>query len=794
MSNRSIREEKDTNLISFIRFRFVPYWPLFGLLVVIAFTIAFAYLHWAPPAYETTADLLIKDEKKGSDDGKMLESLNIFTTKKIVEDEIEVLQSQTLMKEVVRNLHLYAPVFAQGRLKATPAYVTSPIQLEILGFDSLYKEHQKAYIDKQPFRMDSSTGEVIINNKAYPMNEWVSLPNTAVLVRFTPNPHYTPNTSKIPTGPLYFSLINPKVMTSNLAHGLGVAAANKLSSVVTLTLRDEIPQRGEDILNELIRVYNHASINDKNQLAINTLAFVEKRLQHVKTELDSAEATIQHFKTQNGGADLGEQSTAFLKSVSENDQKATDLTMKLAILDEVEKYVRATDGSSGIVPSTLGVSDLGLSNLLQKLYDARTNYEKLSKTTGENNPMLSSLSNEIAKIQPTILEYIRIQKLSLQAGLTNLNAKSNTYTTKLETVPTKERALLESSRKEAILNNVYAFLLQKREEASLSYASTVSDSRTVNLAESTIDPVSPKRSIVLGIALAIAIVVGGLIVYIKEFFSNRILFRHEIETFTGAPIIAELANAGKKSSLKNQQGRPSFLGEQFRQLRAALGLHTKNNNRKKILVTSSISGEGKTFISKHLAQSLAMAGKKVILVDLDLRNPKLSVEFNVAGEPGLSDFLEGEWEPYEIIKSTSTADGNPATLFIAGAGRDSLNAPELTFNKKLHDLFGYLEGVFDFIVVDSAPVNPVSDAYVLAEYCDITLYVIRHDFTPKAFIRLLDENNKIKPLKDLVIVFNSIKSRGLFKGQYGLDLGFGNEFAVKSRRSVMSKKVIRKDF
>jgi tyrosine-protein kinase Etk/Wzc len=781
-SNRVIREEKDTNLIHFIRFRFVPYWPLFGLLILIACTAAFFYLQWAPPAYETTADLLIKDEKKGSDDSKMLESLNIFSIKKVVEDEIEVLQSQTLMKQVVRNLHLYAPVYEQGPLKSTLAYISSPIIIDVQGFDSLYNEHQKTFLEKVAFRYDSAGRNVLIDKGVYPLDEWTVLPGSPARVRFVANPRY----KRSATQPLYFSLVNPKVVTGNLIKGLGVNAANKLSSVVTITLRDEIPQRGEDIVNELINVYNHASIYDKNQLATNTLTFVEKRLQHVKTELDSAEIKIQNYKTDNGGAELSEQSTAFLKSVSDNDQKATDINMQLAVLNEVQKYVTSDDGSSGIVPATLGLNDQGLSNLLQKLYDAKSNYEKMKKTVGENNPMVQSLTNEIEKIRPNILENIRIQKMGLEAGLANLNAKSNTYTSKLVGVPQKERALLESSRRESTLNNVYAFLLQKREEASLSYASTVSDSRTVNLAESTIDPVSPKKIIVLGIALAVAVCIGGVIVYGKEFFSSKILFRHEIETFTTAPIVAEIAKARKKHSLLTVRERPTFLGEQFRQLRAALGLHTKNNGRKKLLVTSSVSGEGKSFISAKLAESLAVGGKKVILLDLDLRNPKISTEFGVDEEAGLSDFMQGGWEPYEIIKSTTQPN-----LFVAGAGRDSLNSTELTFNQKLHELFDYLEGVFDYIIVDSAPVNPISDAYILSEYCDITLYIIRHGYTPKAFIRLLDENNRIKPLKDLVIVFNSIKSRGIFKGQYGLDFGYGNEFAVKGRKSGNRKKTIR---
>jgi tyrosine-protein kinase Etk/Wzc len=641
-----------------------------------------------------------------------------------------------------------------------------------------------------PFRYDSAGRSVVIGKDSFALNRWTTLPGSTALIRFIPNPRYIKSSVKEPAQPLYFSLVNPKVVTTNLTKGLSVNAANKLSSVVTITLRDEIPQRGEDIVNELINVYNHASINDKNQLATNTLTFVEKRLQHVKTELDSAEIRIQNYKTQNGGAELGEQSTAFLKSVSDNDQKATDMNMQLAVLSEVEKYVKADDGSSGIVPATLGLNDAGLTSLLQKLYDAKSNYEKMRKTVGENNPMVQSLTNEIEKIRPNILENIRIQRMGLEAGLNNLNAKSNTYTSRLSGVPQKERALLESSRKETTLNNVYAFLLQKREEASLSYASTVSDSRTVNLAESTIDPVSPRKIIILGIALAVALCIGGLIVYGKEFFSNKILFRHEIETFTTAPIVAEIAAAGKKHSqltlTLNEQVRPSFLGEQFRQLRAALGLHVKNNGRKKILVTSSVSGEGKSFISVRLAESLAAGGKKVILLDLDLRNPKISTEFKVEEEPGISNFMEGGWEPYEIIKSTSQEN-----LFIAGAGRDSINSTELSFNKKLHELFDYLEGVFDYIIVDSAPVNPISDAYILSEYCDITLYIIRHGYTPKAFIRLLDENNRIKPLKDLVIVFNSIKSRGIFKGQYGLDFGYGNEFAVKGRKAGIRKKTIR---
>ena len=780
-SNKMIREQRDSNLVSFIRFRFVPYWPLFGLLMLVAGLGAFAYIKLTPKTYEAKADLLIKDEKKGSDDGKMMESLNIFSTKKIVEDEIEVLQSQTLMKEVVRNLRLYAPVTTEDRFRTYPAYNSSPVLVEAMGFDSLYNQHEKVFLEKIPIQYDKSSGIIKAGQDSFALGEWRGWPHTALLLRFIPNPYFKADAGL----PLYFSLLNPKKVTNELIGKLNVAAANKMSSVVTLSLKDENPARAEDILNELITVYDHASINDKNQLAINTLGFVESRLLHVKRELDSTEGKLQVYKTRNGGGDLGLQGSAFLQNVSVNDQKSADINMQLAVLNEVEKYVRADNGSSGIVPATLGVEDEGLSNLLQKLYDARANYDKLRKTVGENNPTILSLVNEIDKIKPNILENIRIRKISLSAGLSNLQATNDKYATRLQGLPEKERTLLQGSRQQSILNNVYAFLLQKREEASLSYASTVADSRTIDQAESSIDPVAPKKIIVLGFAVLAALAIGCAVVYTREFANNKILFRKEIETFTAEPIIAEIVSAGKsKSLLYPNHKRSAILSEQFRQLRSALGLHMKNNTKRKLLVTSSISGEGKSFISANLALSLASSGKKTILLDFDLRNPRITAEFEPAAGPGLADFLQGDIEPYEIIKKTAYEN-----LFVTAAGMEESRMVEISFNNRLSELFDYLDAVFDFIIVDTSPVHPVSDAYVLTEYCDTSLYLVRHDFTPKAFIQLLDENNRIKPLKNLVIIFNGIKSRGFFKGQYGLDLGYGNDFSVKQRKKHSGKKV-----
>jgi tyrosine-protein kinase Etk/Wzc len=766
-----------SNLLDFFRFNYLPYWPLFMLLTAMFLAAAWGYLSYATPLYESSAEILIKDEKKGTDDSRMLESLNIFTTKKIVEDEIQVLQSLTLSKEIVKSLHLNAPFFEEGKLKSLSAYTTSPVNIETADYDSLFNLHEKVFAEKIYIKYDSVARTVTMENISCPLGEWVDTKYGRL--RFIPNIHFLKSAVK----PVYFSLINPKVISNELVKRIDISEVSKLSSVVKLSIRDEVPRRGEDILNELTRVYNYAGINDKNLLAANTLSFVKVRLNYVKNELDSIEMLVQRYKSTHGVVDLSQQSTTVLKNVGDNNQRVADVHEQLAVLKEVEKYVNVKDTKLAIVPSTLGVNDAGLSQLLQKLYDSEINYERLKKTIGENNPMVTSLSNEIERIRPAILENIRIQEIGLQASLDNLTATNNTYTTQLQGVPEKERGLLEITRQEAILNSVYSFLLQKREETALSYASTVPDSRTVNVAETTIDPVSPKKIIILAIASALALFTGIFLITAKDFINNKILFRKDIEKLTDIPVIGEISNTRKsKNIFVVQDEKKPVIKEEFRQLRTALGLYGRNITKKKLLFTSGISGEGKSFISANMALSLALSGKKVVLLDFDLRNPEISYSLDVNNDPGIADFLEGEIEPYEIIKQTFCE-----TLFVIGAGSSQEGFTDLSFSYKLGDLFEYLEGIFDFIIIDSSPVKSISDAYVITQYCDVSVYVARHNYTPKVSISLLGENNRIKPLKNLALVFNGVKSRGLFKKRYGIEYGYGYENFHKQKPSRIRK-------
>jgi tyrosine-protein kinase Etk/Wzc len=758
----------ETNLFLQLWSRYFPYWPMFILLLMLGVSAAWFYLRYVIPVYESTAVILIKDEKKGLDDSKMLESFNLLATKKIIENEIEILRSRSLMTEVVKKLHLYAPTFEEGKLVTHSGYLTAPLKVQAFNTDSI-KETDKIY-----FTYDPIAKLVSFENRNYPIGIWSKTPHGILM--FSLN-----NQNADLRRRYFFKLINPKKIAESFIAGLNVLPASKLSTVINLKIRDQVPDRGEDILNELISTYNKAMITDKNTLAVNTLAFVEDRLSYITHDLDSIEQSIQRYRSQKGIVDISEQGKIFLETVSGNDQKLSDINMQLAILDKVEKYVVSKDSNGSIVPSTLGIDDALLGQLLEKLYNVELEYEKQKKTVGENNPKLLALQNQIIKMKPSILENINSRKEGLIAGKKNLTVANSSYNSMLQSIPQQERELIEISREQTIKNSIYSFLLQKREEAALSHSSTVADSRIVDNAQSTWTPVSPNKKLFYIISILAAVGIGVLAIAVSEIFNRTILFRHEIESYTRIPILGEIGHEKSGNPIVIGNGENTLLAEQFRRIRAALNFLGISEKRKKILVTSTISGEGKSFFAVNLALSLAMIDKKVALVEFDFSNPTLGVKLGQQQTIGVADYLMGDAEPEDIIRRVSGNDN----LFFLAAGSGVTNPSELIMSKKVNDLLKYLNDIFDFVVIDSAPSAPSSDAYVLSPLCDATLYMVRHKYTPKVMIQRLDENIKVTGLKNMAIIFNGIRSRGFQKDIYGY--GYGNNYVVNKGQKGLAR-------
>ena len=763
-------QKEDSNIIQKTVSKYLPYWPLFLLFSILALAGAYIYLRYATPMYEARATIIIKDEKRGSEDSKLMESLNLIASKKVVENEIEVLQSRALMEDVVKKLYLYAPISLKGKVKESDAYVFSPVLVEVQNPDSIFYD-----IEKINFSYDKKAQTVTLNGKdKIALNQFVSTPYGTL--RFLPNGYYQPSLES--DKQLSFSLYDPKKVSSNLIKQLKVFPASQ-SAILDLIYQDEVPRRAVNILNTLLSIYDQKSIDDKNAMAKSTLSFVNQQLAILGGSLDSIEIKTQQYKAGKNAVNISDQGGLFLQNAAANDQKLGEVSSQMAVLDQVEAYVNSKSGQGGVLPSSIGISDPTLSVLTGRLYNTEIEYEKLKKTVGENNPKLIALADEMNKMRPNIIDNIRSQKASLKATQQSLYSTNNGINAMLSRVPEKERELLEINRQQNSKYDQYQTLLKTKQQAELSLASVVSGSRVIDSALAGDQPVSPKKKMIYILAIMAAFAISIGLIFVRDAFTGKIKYRSEIEGMTVIPIIGEIAYEKFSSPLVIEKGARSFVAEEFRKLRISLSFLGIDPSHKKLLVTSSISGEGKSFISANLAVSISLTGKKVVIVDMDLNNPTISKILNVDYADGISEFLNGEKTAEEIINKVDSHDN----LYFIPSGSLPENPTELLANGKIRSLIEYLDSNFDMVLIDTSPAVLVTDAYILSEMCDATLYVVRHNYTPKLLIRRIDENNQINPIHNPAIVFNGVKTRGVFKNNYGYgyDYVYGNKDRGKKK-------------
>ncbi len=756
-------EEKKEDLLSLLWARIFPFWPVFLVLVLFSLLGAWLYIQYRVPLYESSATVLIKDEKKGTEDSKVTESLDLLSSKKIIENEIEVLKSRAILTQTVNDLKLYASVYQHDRWRSKLLYKNSPVKIEVQNPD-LIKETERVN-----FTVDKGRRQITLNGRNYPVGPWVATPWGTIRFSFNDG-------SQVQDAELFFTLVHPKRVVQSIGYRLNVSSVNKLASVINLKLKDEVPRRSEDILNTIIDIYDKASVNDKNSLANSTLSFLDERLKLVSGDLNSIEKQLQQYRANKSAIDLPTQGKLFLENVSENDQKIGDVDMKLAILNQVEQFLFSNDTRNGLVPTSLGFDEPVLTGLLNKLYDLELQSERLKGTTGENNPQLKSIADQIEKIKPNILENIRSQKKSMELKRNSLYASNSSYNSMLESLPQQEKDIVGISREQNIKSGIYSYLLQKREETALSHSSISSDSRILDRAEYSLDPVGLSNKLIYLVAVMIALGLGVAAITLLDVVNPNVLFRKDIESVTSLPIIGEIAYEKSKKPIVFESGNDGFIADQFRMLRTSLTFSDDHAKCKKILVTSTISSEGKSFIASNLGLSLSLTGKRVVLVDFDLTNPSLAQKIQIKAEKGVSDFLYGEVDLRDIVKNSH----ENANLFLISAGKRPSSSSDLIVSERSSLLLKLLEEKFDYIIMDTAPIGLLSDGYILSKQCDVTLFVIRHRRTPKKRLEHLINNYKMGELKNLMIVFNGIKQRGFASDKYG----YGYDYNYVSKAKV----------
>ncbi|MFC5271575.1 GumC family protein [Adhaeribacter terreus] len=745
-------EENEINLKELV-YKYLAYWKWFALSLTLALAAAFFYLKTQNPQYKITSSLLIKDNKNNLGQDDLMKQLDIFSSNKVVDNEIEILKSFTLMEKVVTNLNLNIQYFTSDQFKDIELYgQTSPIHLEVI------KANDLAY--EEPLEVKIlNKNSIEINGKSYPVNQEVQTESGTFKIALTGN---NPEMKELS---VHLSPI--QALVEGYLENLKVETSSKMSSVLMLSLESPVQEKGKDILNKLIEVYNAAGLEDKNKVAANTLVFIDERLALISKDLTEVEKNVEEFKSREGITDISAESKLFLESVKENDAQLNQVKIQQGVLNSIEQYVRNKENKAGTVPATLGLSDPVLLGLLDQLAELEAKRVQTSKLVKADNPMMIAIEDQISNLKKSLNENIQTFRKSLAITRQQLERQNAKMESLIRTVPGKERALLDISRQQAIKNNLYIFLLQKREETALAYASAVSDSRTIDEARSSNKPVKPvKRNIFLLFALAGLGIPFGFI-YLIDLLNDKVKNKQEIKKATQAPILADISLGDQEEAIViNHQSR-SVIAEQIRGLRTNLSFLAPGKGVQTILFTSSISGEGKSFVSLNLGASLAMTDKRTVILEMDMRKPKLHAGLEIPNTTGISSYLIGKAGLHEILRPVSGQEN----YYVITCGPIPPNPVELLVNGRLSELFQELKEQFDYIVVDAPPVGMVTDAQVLGQHADATLFLVRHNFTHRSSLKQIDALYKEQKFQNLNLVFNAVKHGG--KYGYGYSYGYG---------------------
>lgn len=743
---QAIKGQSDFNQIGQIIQKFLPFWPLFVLSVAMAMAIAYIKLRAEQPIFVAYAKILLKDPNKGSD-SKVLDELNIVGEKKVVENEILVLRSAGLMQEVVRRLSISATVYNEGRVRVEELYGdNAPVHFIPANRDSVNWGGQYY------FSVDWTKGEIEIDGKKVAFNQELTINDTRYKV--VPNEKY----NKSVQGKNYYVVFNSvEGEAGGLAGSVGANPISSTSSVIDVSLSTPVPEKGKAVLKTLFDVYNEYAVIEKRRSAAKTLEFIEDRLAKVALDLDSVEQGVVDFRTEVAPYDLTATAQTLFSQANQFEQQKTQIDLQLNVLQNVKRYLN----SGGIVPSLGAVSDPTLTSLVSEMQVAQSKLEELQTTNGPQSDAVISAKQTVASLRQKIGENVRNLETTLSTQRNSFSGLMGSKTSQLRRNPQKEKAFATISRQLGVKNTIYSYLLEKREETALNSAATIDDLRVLDQA-SAYGPVSPVPKAFYTRWLMIGLIIPAGFVFLKDLLNRRVQLRQEIEGKTSVPIVAEIAQVNSESPIVIKEGKRTAVAEQFRSLRTNLTYMGLSEQTNTILVTSSVSGEGKSFTAINLAISFTLIGKKVALLELDLRKPKVSKLLQLKNDVGISNYLVNQATINEIIKPTEIKD-----LFVLSSGIIPPNPAELIQRDKFKQLLSEVKERFDYVIIDTAPVGPVADTFLLKDYADATVYVVRQNKTQRMFLKMIEEINRSKRFKNLCIVFNGIKKKGFAYGAYG---------------------------
>lgn len=734
--------------------KYLRYWPVFLISIFISLALAYFFVKAGVPVYTIYAKILINNENTGQDIKQ--ESTQSSNTKK-VDDEIEILKSRTIMEQVVKDLQLWTHYYNIDDMKINDLYTSSPVKF------TLVEESQP--LGGQIIELIIKDDDSFILKQAHSVSTFPfgkKIKSAFGIWKLEPSR----NLENFRGQTIRISLDNPQGVTNNCLSTFNAYLTANQSSIVEISIKETLPERGADIINRTIKAYNLASIAYKNKINRSTLNFLNDRLDSITSELNVVEKRVEHYKSSRGITDLSSESSLYLDNVKSNDSKLNEVDVQLLVLNEIQNYINSPS-NEGKVPATTGITDPALLSMVDQLLKLESQKDKLLANTPEKNPIFIPLNRQINSTKNAIRENIKGIRRSYLTTRNQLNKYNARFESSIKKLPGQEREFITIKRQQSIKEELYIYLLQKREEAGVTNASKLLDSRVIDEAHFGAPQVH-NGNFSYALALIFGFVFPAGLLFIKDMLNNKVSNLYEIEDAVAVPILGELAFKKSQSSIAILDGNRSMFAEQFRTIRTKLHhLNGKAGEGKITLLTSGMPGEGKSMISRNLGAVMAAAGRKTVIIDVDLRKPQLAQAFNLSNDIGLSNYLSGTAYIHDIIQPSMV---HPQ-LFIIGAGSETSNPSELLERPALKDLFDWLRIYFDEVILDTPPVQLVTDALILSPYADTNIYVLRQDYTFKSQFKFINQLARENSLKNLHIIFNGVSSTPGY--------GYANKYAYQ---------------
>ena len=781
------QSEEQVNIQELL-FRYLIHWPWFVVSIIICIACAWGYLRLTTPIYNISATVLIKDEKKGggasmSSDLEKMGLEGFVSSSSNVDNEIEVLRSKSLAREVVNNLGLFVTYMDEDEFPSKELYHTSPVLVSLT--------HQEA--DKLPGRMEINmilqpTGalgvQITVGEKEY-RKQFDKLPavfptDEGTIAFFANNDTLSAVCPENITKERHITaFINrPFSVLKEYVNSLSIAPTSKTTSVVVISLENTNTRRGRDYINKLLEMYNINANNDKNEVAQKTAEFIDERIGIISKELGSTEQDLENFKRSAGITDLNSEAQIALTGNAEYEKKRVENQTQINLVMDLQRYMKGNEYE--VLPSNIGLQDAASAGAIDRYNQMLVERKRLLRTSTENNPTIINLDTSIRAMRTNVQATLDATLKGLQITKEDLAREASRYSRRINDAPTQERQFMSIARQQEIKSGLYLMLLQKREENAITLAATANNAKIIDEALADDNPISPKKTIVYLAALVLGVGLPVGVIYLIGLTKFKIEGRADVEKLTSLPVVGDIPLADEKTgSIAVFENQNNLMSETFRNVRTNLQFMLENG-KNVILVTSTISGEGKSFISANLAISLSLLGKKVVIVGLDIRKPGLNKVFNIPKkEHGITQYLTNTTANLMDFVQPSDINKN---LFILPGGTVPPNPTELLARGGLEKAIETLKANFDYVILDTAPVGMVTDTLLIGRVADLSVYVCRADYTHKAEFTLINELAENNKLPNLCIAVNGLdlnsRKYGYYYGygKYGKYYGYGKRY------------------